>query len=284
MFYFFIYYKKKNLNFFQIFSISILENLLLKMQADCVEWVCPACTLINPIKEKKCSACYHVFKSKKFVIPSISASDKNNNNFPQNSKNLRSAFNDLKLDVKSFLLGGFNNNNGNNNENAKRSTDNEFDEIIEIDPRTNSPLKRRTNEPKFFSNNSWVCQKCSYSTNPKWIDNCEMCNSKQESTTTVASTSQQKKTKSPEVEIIKETKSDKNKIEDITIYDKSLNEDIYDYARIWSCKFCTFINFGKDIQCELCLTPRLATNIKQQPNQPPNKPSAPSADQWVNIS
>ena len=80
----------------------------------------------------------------------------------------------------------------------------------------------------------------------------------------------------------------------VTIYDKSLSEDIYEYARIWTCKQCTFINFDKDEKCELCTTPRHRDNtspaIKLAPNgmQGPRKNKNDSinsaeitGDSWV---
>jgi len=86
-----------------------------------------------------------------------------------------------------------------------------------------------------------------------------------------------------------EVETDKNKnknkeivlVDDSTVYDTSLTEDIYDYARIWTCKFCTFINFGKDIQCELCLTPRL-NNFKSSKSEiNNNNPNQQTPDHWV---
>ena len=93
----------------------------------------------------------------------------------------------------------------------------------------------------------WACSACTFAANPEWNTTCEMCAAKRQ----LASTS----SKSGMQETGKLKRNDEADAS-VTIYDSSLNEDIYEYARIWTCKQCTFINFEKDKQCELCLAPR----------------------------
>lgn len=232
------------------------------------EWTCPACTLINLKDSRRCSACDHEFvKSKKFVlsIPSpLAVVDKNNNN------NTNNATDPSKYSfIRSTLTNLFNGFNGNNNENERQRNNETCDDIIEIDPITSKPVRKKSHEPKMLSNNMWVCQVCSYSGNPNWNSQCEMCFSDNANPSVIASTSASEKRDardtSPDAPGAKTSQKKsavtRNKADDSTVYDNSLNEDIYDYARIWTCKFCTFINFNKDIQCELCLTPRL-NNLK----------------------
>ncbi len=255
------------------------------------EWTCPACTLINQKDSRRCSACDHEFKSKKFVlIPSFPTTDKNNNTADNSKYSL------IRSTINNLLSGFGGTNNNNNNENNQQQQQQSIDhDIIEIDPITNKPVRKKSNEPKILSNNLWVCQVCSYSMNTNWNSKCEMCFSDQNRATGVhgPSTSSKKVVDTTTTTTTTKTSTEKNsvsknKADDSTVYDNSLNEDIYDYARIWTCKFCTFINFNKDIQCELCLTPRL-NNLKASKTSqilPINKPASPQEtpvpiDQWV---
>ncbi len=233
---------------------------MFKKTQQTAEWTCPACTLINPVENRVCSACDHELKQpKKLVnlIPNLIDRNSNNNNNTNNNNasnskysNLRSTFNNLSMDVKGFILNSFNGSNNNNNNNNNTNENEMTDEIIEIDPRTNRPVgvRKQSAEPKLISNNMWVCKRCSYSTNPKWRTKCEMCLYEE------ADTSRQKNppdgaSYNDSTPSSSENDNKKSDVDDsmsfTTVYDKSLTEDIYDYARIWTCKFCTFINFVK---------------------------------------
>lgn len=221
------------------------------------QWSCPACTLLNSSVFKKCLACNQEYKPKK-----------------QYTNIIKSALNNFSNDVKGFL-NGFNNNT--NSTSTNTNTNNYDQDVIEIDPNTNRPLPNRANHKTLNANIStnsknsipnvlWTCKSCSYSTNPIWTMNCEMCYTKME-----------------------ETRSAANRpaaAADETVYDKSLNEFIYDYARIWQCKQCTYINFSKDVQCELCLTPRQATsapesNLPQPSTNISTSPKSVAKQRWV---
>ena len=204
--------------------------------------------------------------------------DSNNNN-----NLLRTAFNTLSNDFKNFISGLSPNNSKNSPTNPTSNgasnddviydyTDNP--DVIEIDPNTNRPIRpintnnindnstsskktRRKLLPNTFSDpvqsstrsDQWICSQCTYAANPEWSSKCEIC-----------SNDRSKVNKD-----MTNKKSSSNRNDDIdsaglTIYDTSLNEEIYDYARIWTCSKCTLVNFKKDKECELCLTPRSQNN------------------------
>ena len=230
-----------------------------------LDWTCPMCTLFNSFSTTSCSVCGYQNKNlkneltkttnkiKDFKITTNSrtsptdnsAIDSNNNNSETKYTDMfKSAFSTLSNDVKNFISGLGNNANANS-----RYDYNDNPDVIEIDPKTNKPVKQSSSnkksspaQPKTASNRAqsyeqWACKACSFAANPEWNSSCEMCCVKRHDSKINSS---DKKPSDP----------------DLVVYDTSLNEDIYDYARIWTCKKCTYINFQKDEACELCLSPR----------------------------
>lgn len=80
----------------------------------------------------------------------------------------------------------------------------------------------------------WTCAKCTFAANPDWSKACDVCSWKRDT-----SSGGNNPNEEPDDE-------------DIKIYDTTLDRNLYDYARIWTCKRCTYINFAKDKRCELC--------------------------------
>ena len=201
------------------------------------ELSCPKCTFLNPDRPKNCSMCNYEFKTR--TLESI---NQNNNEQidPNNNKNkIYNSINAKFNDVKQFLS------SINNQKNSDRQEVNLDDSVIEIDPESNKTVL-------VTNDNFWECKTCTFATNPNWSIVCDICNAKRD---------------------IKPAKSAKN---NSILYDKTLNEDIYDYARIWTCSECTFINFDQDEKCELCNSPRQKTVKSSSPTEKKN-----AGDIWV---
>ena len=202
------------------------------MSNDYKSWKCPECTLNNSYSDKKCSACYFDINRIKKPNP------------------IKSAIASFSNDVKG-LLNGFNNvnnNTGNNETNRREINNNQHKiepspDVIEISPFSSNRRTKPANlQLSPIIDELWSCNSCSYSTNPSWSNECDICLTKREKNPNTSSTS---------TKPINKTDSS-----GLTLYDDSLNEKIYEYARIWACKMCTYVNFSKDLKCELCSTPR----------------------------
>ena len=155
------------------------------------------------------------------------------------------------------------------------STKRDLPDVIEISPPTSSAARGSS------SSSTWTCPMCTFAANPMWSDNCEICNGKKPAAAAAAPSSSggtNNSSETPAAAVVPKPNTNTNtKSNDTTdasrltttIYDTSLSQDIYDYARIWSCAQCTYINFEQDESCELCLTPRSATqnNSQKQPQQ-----------------
>ncbi|CAF0703089.1 unnamed protein product [Brachionus calyciflorus] len=179
-----------------------------------------------------------------FESRALTLSRLTNNQIDTNNNNSNKKYNVLKNtlnDVKQFINGLGSNSN--------KNSSNLDDSVIEIDPKTSDPV----------SKNIWRCKICTFAANPDWANKCEICNNKRERNDRISPKS-----------------SDKDSI----VYDHTLKEGIYDYARIWSCSECTFINFERDTECELCLAPR--KNKSSTQNSPKSKENTRNLkDKWI---
>lgn len=142
--------------------------------------------------------------------------------------------NSLGSDVKNFINGL---------SPAAPSTSSKFyaedRDVIEISPHSKKPVSR------LGSAKLWTCSSCTFAANPDWKKTCEVCDHKRDSA----------------IEVDPDDA-------DLKIYDTTLDKNVYDYARIWTCKRCTYINFEKDKRCELCSASR---NSKHSGKEDPLK-------------
>jgi ribosomal protein L40E len=230
-----------------------------------LDWTCQRCTVFNSYASKKCSVCgtknltkqnevntttnkfFNLYLNSSNNSQNKNKLDSNNNSTPDSkyADMIKSAFNNITNDVKHFFNGFSPSNNNNNNNNNNNSHTN--DDVIEIDPKTNKPVRViNTNVKKDLNRtfNQWTCDKCTFAANALDKSQCEICGTAKNVENNVNPYENVRRNGGGEVDT------------GLTVYDTSLNGDIYEYARIWTCKQCTFINFEKDKKCELCLAPR----------------------------
>ena len=205
----------------------------------------------------------------------------------------KTAFNSLSTDFKNFIssLNGGNSSNNSSPPAMKTSTLNQRDDdldVIEIDPRTNQPVIPISNQRRAETSSlaplksankvqtkelQWACGTCTYAANPEWTNKCEICETTRPVATSMTAASSAM------------AKIDND--DSLRIYDNSLNEDIYDYARIWTCSQCTYINFKKDKECELCLMPRSLSSNQPSTSQSTNATgikqanTSSSSNKWI---
>lgn len=261
-----------------------------------LDWTCQRCTVFNSYSNRKCAVCGTKNLTSKNEVNTLSNKfynlymnpsnyhnnkasanklDSNNNSTPDSKYTglIKSAFNNITNDVKNFF-------NGLSPSNNSSFTNN--DDVIEIDPKTNKPVrvinaKVRKDLNQAF--NQWTCAKCTFAANSFEKSQCEICSSKRP-----VSIEKNESKVNPYENVRRNGEADAG----LTVYDTSLNGDIYEYARIWTCKQCTFINFEKDKKCELCLTPRekndnqkASENIDTSPKTSKNDDALIATDRWV---
>lgn len=129
-------------------------------------------------------------------------------------------------------------------------------DVIEISPRSGRTITNNHKPEKL-----WTCRSCTFAANPEWAKACDMCARKRTSDAAASA--------SADNDIIEDD-------DDIKVYDTTLDKNVYDYARIWTCKKCTYINFGKDKRCELCNSSRNSKN-----KQATNNNSDPLRNKWL---
>lgn len=121
----------------------------------------------------------------------------------------------------------------------------------------------------------WTCTKCSYSYNPLWADNCDICSARrtppsltQPSMITVtkdkaaanadSSTDDQSQVSiNNKTETVKFTRTADNIVEvPMASFEQDLEddnlEDTVDYPQEWTCKKCTLVNTNVNQTCVVC--------------------------------
>ena len=262
-----------------------------------LDWTCQRCTVFNSYANKTCAVCgtKNLTATNKNEVNTVSTKlynlnlnptfnfhndnnkasannklDSNNNSTPDSKYAglFKSAFNNITNDVKNFFNG------------LSPSSNNSNDDVIEIDTKTNKPVRVINSKVKKDLNksfNQWSCAKCTFAANSLEKASCEMCGWKR----TLNIENNESKV-NPYENVKRNGEADAG----LTVYDTSLNGDIYEYARIWTCKQCTFINFEKDKKCELCLTPREKSDddtkdLDEKPRSSKSNDALIATDRWV---
>lgn len=174
------------------------------------EWQCPKCTYINSKSRRSCLICEYE-KTKKSAAAVDSSTMAATNSYDKYKNVLKTKLNSFGSDVKNFI-------NGLNV--APSTSSSRQDDVIEIDPHSGRSVRGE--------NKLWRCRSCTFSANPDWARKCEIC--------------QRRRSDASADHDVEPMEVD----DDIKIYDTTLDRNVYDYARIWTCKRCTYINFEKD--------------------------------------
>jgi hypothetical protein len=201
--------------------------------------------------------------------PSPAQPASNNNNYKESFKQ---TFSTLGNDLKTLINGL----GGNNPSNSSATTSTPFkkrsgyDDVIEIDPKTNKPVPAATATSTAVSKSKsvvdlptvsssgklWTCRACTYKTNPEWAVTCEMC-----------------ETTRPNVDHSSKIQTaDENN--DLITPDPARQASA---SGSWKCKRCTFINSDKTSSaCQACDTPRAGAADSSS-----KKSNSRSPDRWI---
>ena len=105
----------------------------------------------------------------------------NNNSDAKYSEKFKTALSNISNDVKQFFngLSPISSNGGGSGSDAKNGYDADNSDVIEIDPKTNKPVrtingtKAKKDLGKTYQ--QWACGACTFSANPDWNSACEIC-------------------------------------------------------------------------------------------------------------